>query len=196
MARGAPVMARGAPVLVSRVTGPSAIAAGRGVQGGLVRNGRVSGVDARGAQENEEFAGPEQDVQQSSALEIGEILGMQADVQSLARTLLDKRAHGHDIRGNRRESPAAGIHGFEPLVAVLQEMVQAKILLIQGNNRGAATRSCAAVSFPRHWTHRPHDPKFQSSSTRIVPPTVRREFFRRDRLLLPGTLPGDKGALV
>jgi hypothetical protein len=39
-------------------------------------------------------------------------------------------------------------------------VVQAKILLIQRNNRGAATRNCNAVSLPRHWTHCPHEPNF------------------------------------
>ena len=168
---------------------------GIGADGGAGRNDGIGRVDARGAQENEEFAGPEQNVQQAPALKIREFFGMQADVQSLARTFLDERAHGREIRGSRREPPAAGIHGFEFLVAVVQEVVQAKILFIQRNNRGAATRNCAAVSFPRHWTHRPHDRKLQFAAVLIVRPVARPKFIRRGTLPLPADKgPGDKGA--
>jgi len=59
--------------------------------------GRGDGLgegEARGAQQEEEFAGPEQNVQQAAALEIGQALGMQADVEGLSRAFFDEGGNG------------------------------------------------------------------------------------------------------
>jgi hypothetical protein len=100
-----------------------------------------------GAQEEKEFPGPEQDVQQTPALQITQVLAVKADVQRFPRALLDERAHGGGIQGFRTEPAAARIQTFEPFIAPQKKVVQAKILVIQGSNRSARTRIHNAVSF-------------------------------------------------
>jgi hypothetical protein len=106
--------------------------------------------EARSAQEKEEFAGPEQDVQQTAALEIGQVVGMEADVESFAGALLDEGAHGGRVESFRAEPAAARIQALQFVVAAQKKVIQAKILVIQLSNRGARTRSHTAVSFSMH----------------------------------------------
>ena len=84
-----------------------------------------------GPQQEKEFASPEQDVQKASALQIAQVLTMEADVEGLAGALFDKSAHGSRIEGFGAEPPAPGIQALELGIAAQEKMVQAKILLIQ-----------------------------------------------------------------
>lgn len=106
--------------------------------------------EARGAQQEEEFAGPEQYIQQTATLEIGQVIGMEADVESLARALFDEGTHGGSVGGFRAEPAAARVQAFQLVVAAQQKVIQAKSLVIQLSNRGARTRSHTAVSFSMH----------------------------------------------
>lgn len=119
----------------------------------LQSRGGFRECEAGCAQEKKEFPGPEQDVQQTPTLQIAQVLAMEADVQRLARALFDKSAHGGGVHGLCAESAAPRIQAFEPLIAAQQEVVQAKILLIQGSSRGARTRIHAAVSFSMFRIH-------------------------------------------
>ena len=87
--------------------------------------------EPRGSQEEEELAGPEQDVQKAAAFEIIKILGMETDVERLAGTLLDESSHGSQVDGVRAEAAAPGVQALEVLIAREQEMLQAKIPLTQ-----------------------------------------------------------------
>ena len=109
---------------------------------------------AGGAQNQEELAGPEQNVQQAGALMIREILALEADFESLMGAFLDEGAHGSEVYALFAGFLAARIHGLQLRVAAKEEMIQAKSLLIQGNSRGAVTSTLAAVSFRNlriHW---------------------------------------------
>lgn len=106
--------------------------------------------EAGGAQEKEEFAGPEQNVQQTAALEIGQVVGMEADIKSLAGTFLNESAHGRCVEGFRAEPAAARIQALQLVVAAQKKVIQTKILAIQLSNRGPRTRSHTAVSFSMH----------------------------------------------
>ena len=90
--------------------------------------------EPRGAQEKEELASPEQDVQQATAFEIIEILGMETDVERLARALFDESSHGSQVDGLRAKAAAPGVQALEVLIARKQEMLQAEIPLIQRYN--------------------------------------------------------------
>jgi hypothetical protein len=118
--------------------------------GAVARSHGFGEREARGAQEKEKFAGPEQDIQQTAALEIGQVVRMEADVESLARAFLDKGAHGRGVEGFRAEPAAARIQALQLVVAAQKKVIQAKILAIQLSNRGARTRSHTAVSFSMH----------------------------------------------
>ncbi len=109
--------------------------------------------EARGAQQEEEFAGPEQDVEQAAALEIGQILRLQADVESFAGAFLDESAHGGQVDGLGAELAAPRIKAFKLFITAQQEVVQAESLVIQCSNRGPATRTHPAVSLPMHRIH-------------------------------------------
>jgi len=87
--------------------------------------------EPRGSQEEEELAGPEQDVQKAAALEIIKILGMETDVERLAGTLFDESSHRSQVDGLRAEAAAPGVQALEVLIAREQEMFQAEILPIQ-----------------------------------------------------------------
>src|SRR5712691_839639 len=98
----------------------------RGGAGGEVLVGRGYGLgegEARSAQQEEEFAGPEQNVQQSAALEIGQALGMQADVERLSRAFLDEGAHGGQVDGfGGAELAAPRIKAFQLFITARQEV--------------------------------------------------------------------------
>jgi hypothetical protein len=106
---------------------------GSGV-GGEPIFGRSDGLgkgEAWDAKQEEEFASPEQNIEQASALEIAQVLRLQADVEGLSRALLDESAHGGQVDGLGGELAAAGIKALKPLIATLQEVVQAESLVIQ-----------------------------------------------------------------
>ncbi len=128
-----------------------------GGAGGEVLVGRGYGLgegETRGAQQEEEFAGPEQNVQQAAALKIGQALGMQADVEGLSRAFFDEGAHGRQVHGfGGAELAAPRIKAFELFITARQEVAQAKSLVIQCSNRGPAARTHPAVSIRKHRIH-------------------------------------------
>src|SRR5690348_8460675 len=109
--------------------------------------------DARSAQQEKKFAGPEQNVQQAPTLQIGEVLALQANVQRFARAFLDERAHRRQCDRIFADFLPARIHTFQFAVATREKMIQTKSLLIQGSNRGAVASTLAAVSFPHVCIH-------------------------------------------
>src|SRR5215470_5562556 len=113
----------------------------RGCRAGrLLRTFRGSGIrkrDPRRAQQNEEFTGPKENVQQTPALQIGEILRLQADLESFLGAFLDEGAQGGRVHGIFAELLSARVQRLESCVAPEQEVIQAESLLIQGGNRGA-----------------------------------------------------------
>src|SRR5438132_1118464 len=75
---------------------------------------------------------------------------MQADVEGFSRAFLDESAHGGYVDGFGAELAAPRIKAFELFVTARQEVVQAESLVIQGSNRGPATRTHPAVSIRKH----------------------------------------------
>jgi hypothetical protein len=99
-----------------------------------MRFGRGHGLgdsEAWDAQEDEEFAGPEQNIEQAAALEIAQVLRLEADVEGFSRAFLDEGAHGSEVDGIGGKFAAAGINALQLFVAAEQEMVQAESLVIQ-----------------------------------------------------------------
>jgi hypothetical protein len=87
--------------------------------------------EAWDAQEDEEFAGPEQNIEQAAALKIAQVLRLKADVEGFSRAFLYEGAHGSEVDGIGGKLAAAGINALKLFVAAEQEMVQAESLLIQ-----------------------------------------------------------------
>src|SRR5260370_15842717 len=140
--------------------------------GGEMLVGRGYGLgesEARGTQQEEEFAGPEQNVQQAAALKIGQGLGMQADVEGLSRAFLDESAHGRQVDGfGGAKLAAPRCQAFQLFLTARQEVVQAESLVIQCCNRGAATRSHPAVSTRKHRIHPTQAHGFNSTNGFIL----------------------------
>jgi hypothetical protein len=109
--------------------------------------------EARDAQKEKEFAGPEQDIEQAAALEIAQVFRLEADVESFSGAFLDEGAHGGDVEGFGVELAAAGINALELFVTAEQKVVQAESLVIQRCNCGAATRTHLADSLPMQRIH-------------------------------------------
>ena len=135
-----------------------------GGAGGAERLGGGDGFrqnDARGAEQEKQLAGPKQNVEQASALEIAEIFGLQADVERFARAFFHEGAHAGKVDGIFAKLLAARIDGFETCVTALEKMVQAKSLVIfrfhspygEGSNRGAIASAFAAVSVRKLCNH-------------------------------------------
>ena len=126
-----------------------------GAGGELTFGGRhgLGEGEAWGAQQEEKFTGPEQNVQQAAALKIGESLRLQADVEGFSGAFLAESAHGAQVNGISGQLPASRVTPLKPFVATLQEVVQAENLVIQSSNRGAATRTHPAISFPKDRIH-------------------------------------------
>ncbi len=124
--------------------------------------------DAGSAQQEEQLAGPEKNVQQASALEIAQIFGLQTDVERFARAFFNERAHGREVDRVFAKLLATRIDGFETCVTALEKMIQAKSLLIfsshspcgERNYRGASTDALAAVSVRRLRNHLAQVPWF------------------------------------
>jgi hypothetical protein len=87
--------------------------------------------EARGAQQEEQFTCPEQDIQQASALKIGQTLRLKADVERLSRAFFDKGAHIGQVSGLNAEPAASRIKAFKLFITTQQEVVQAESLVIQ-----------------------------------------------------------------
>jgi hypothetical protein len=117
------------------------------------RRRRFGESEPWGPQQEEKFPGPEQDVQKTPSLQIAQVLAMEADVERLPGTLLDKSSHGSRIERFRAEPAAPGIQVLKLFIATQQEVVQAKILLIQFGDRGARTRIHIAASFSMFRIH-------------------------------------------
>ncbi len=92
---------------------------------------------------------------------------METDIERPAGTLFDESSHGGQVGGLRAEGAAPGIQALQFLIAGEQEMLQAKILLIQRCNRGAAARSFATDSFMMHCLHRPQAQYSNSAFVRV-----------------------------
>ena len=88
-------------------------------------------TEPRGPQQKEEFASPEQDVQKTPSFQIAQVLAMEADVEGFAGALLDEGSHGSRIQGFRAEPAAPGIQAFKLGITAQEEMIQAKLLLIE-----------------------------------------------------------------
>src|SRR5260370_6368255 len=172
----------------------------RGGGGSGVVVGRGYGLgegEARGAQQEEEFAGPEQNVQQAAALKIGQALGMQADVEGLSRAFLDEGAHGRQVHGfGGAELTAPRIKAFQLFITTRQEVVQAESLVIQCCNIRAATRTHPAVSTRKHRIHPTQAHGFNSTngfillrSTLLTCVTPRKRFHHRFSTPVPPTTP-------
>ena len=109
--------------------------------------------EARGSKQEEQFTRPEQNVQQASALEIAQVFRLQADVERLSRAFLDEGTRRDQVERLSAGLAAPRINALKPFITTQQEVVQAEILVIQCSNRGASTRTHAAVSFPKHRIH-------------------------------------------
>src|SRR5204862_5566883 len=96
---------------------------------------------ARSPQQEEYCAGPEQNVQQASALKVAEIFRLTADVERLSRTLFDEGAHGDEVDRFGAELAPARVKARKLFITTQQERLQADSLAIQCSNRGAATRT-------------------------------------------------------
>jgi hypothetical protein len=120
------------------------------------RGGEIAERHTRGAKDEEQFAGPEQNIEQTRALEVRQTLGVQTDFESFLRALFDEGTHSGEIHTLFARFLAARVNGFQLRVAAEKKMVQAKILLIQGSSRGAVTSTLAAVSFRKFRIHRAH----------------------------------------
>lgn len=83
------------------------------------------------AQEEEEFAGPEKNVQQAAALEIIHVIAVQGDVQGPPRAFLDKGPQGRQIQRHSPKLLGTWIDSLQVFIAKFYEVVQAKILLSQ-----------------------------------------------------------------
>ena len=81
---------------------------------------------------------------------------MQADFESLLRTLFDEGAHGGEIHALFAGFLAARVNSLQLRITAEKKMVQAKSLVIQGSSRGAVTSTLAAVSFRKFRIHRAH----------------------------------------
>ena len=87
---------------------------------------------ARGnTQQEEKLAGPQKNVQQAAALQIVDVFAVQSDIQSPPRTLLDECPQRGEIETHAAQLLAPGIDALQIVVAELDEVIQAKILLSQ-----------------------------------------------------------------
>ncbi len=129
---------------------------GRSFAGYIARNRRRPGFrksDSRRAQQKKQFTGPEQNVQQTRPLKIVQIFGLQTDIKGFSGAFLDESSHGSQVQRFFGRLAASGIHGIKLFIASLQKVVQAKSLLIQGSNRGAATSILAAAPSQQFRVH-------------------------------------------
>lgn len=76
------------------------------------RDGEIAESHARSAEDEEQFAGPEQNIQQARALKIREILTLEADFESLVRTFFNEGAHGGEVHALFAGFLAAWINGL------------------------------------------------------------------------------------
>jgi len=86
---------------------------------------------AGSAQQEKELAGPEQNVQQPSTLQIIDVFAMQGYVQSSPRALFYERAQSRKLEGQAPNFLGSRIDSLQVFVAEIDEVVQAKILLSQ-----------------------------------------------------------------
>ena len=114
---------------------------------------RLGERDPRRTQQEKQFASPKQNIQQAPALQIAQVLRLQADVQCLSRAFLDEGSHGGQVDGFSAELAPPRVKAFQLFITAQQKMVQAESLAIQCCNRGAATRTHPAVSLPNHRIH-------------------------------------------
>jgi hypothetical protein len=143
---------------------------GGGGAGGELLIGGSDGLgegETRSAQQEEQFAGPEQNVQQATALKIGQAPGLQADVEGFSRAFLDEGAHGGNVDGLGAELAAPRLEIFQPFITARQEVVQAESLAIQGSDCGPATRTHPAVLTRKHRIH-PTQAHWSNPTTSLI----------------------------
>jgi hypothetical protein len=75
------------------------------------------------AQQEEQFASPQQNIQQASALKVAQIFRLQADVERLSRAFLDEGAHRDEVDGFSAELAPPGIKALKLFITTQQEMV-------------------------------------------------------------------------
>jgi len=75
------------------------------------------------AQQEEQFASPQQNIQQASALKVAQIFRLQADVERFSRAFLDEGAHRDEVDGLSAELAPPGIKALKLFITTQQEMV-------------------------------------------------------------------------
>lgn len=103
-----------------------------------------------GAQQQKEFAGPEQNVQEAAALQIVDGLIMQGHIQCPARALLDEGPQGREVHRQTARLLAPGIDSLQTFVAEFYEVIQAKILLSKCSHTSPFTKIHCADLFVQH----------------------------------------------
>jgi len=116
----------------SQSVGNSAAGSGGAYNKFRIRGGHRPGErKTRGAHQKEQFTSPEQNVQQTSALKIGQRFGMQGDIEGFPGAFLNEFPHIGQVHGLHLEPAAPRIERLKICVTTRQEVVQAESLLIQ-----------------------------------------------------------------
>lgn len=104
----------------------------------------------RGAQKNKQLASPEQNVEEPAALKIIKIRATNCNFKGPAGAFLDESAKRRQFEGHTAWIGTTRVDALEVLVAQLDEMVDAKILLSQLSGRRAFTKIHRTDSVLRH----------------------------------------------
>ncbi|MGB2642709.1 MAG: hypothetical protein WBG02_03115 [Candidatus Acidiferrum sp.] len=83
------------------------------------------------AQQKKKLARPKKNVEQPSALQIIDLFAVQGDIERPSRALFDKCAQRRKFEWQAPDLLRAWIDALQILVAQIDEMVQAKVLLSQ-----------------------------------------------------------------
>jgi hypothetical protein len=136
------------------------MAGGKASENGIgLRKDGVREAGPWSTEQYKEFAGPEQDIEQPTTLEIIEVLAVQSDVQSTAGAFFDEGPKGGQIERHTIRLLTAGIDTLQVLVAKVDEVIYAKNLLSQTSSRGPVTKIHSTDSV---LTHRKYSPQFKA----------------------------------
>jgi hypothetical protein len=86
------------------------------------------------AQQQKQFTGPQQNIQEPAALQIVNVVAVQGDFEGPLRAFLDKRPGPSKVEGNPSFGLPAGINALQILVTELDKMADAETLLRQGSH--------------------------------------------------------------
>ncbi len=100
-------------------------------QGVVLLQERIREAAPGSAQQKKQFAGPEKNVQQASALQVVDVLAVQCYFKSPPRTLLDECPQIREVERNASDSLGPWIDALQIFVTEIDEVIQAKILLSQ-----------------------------------------------------------------